>query len=64
MAKFIKIEEAFKDGRKYVTYINLDSVAQIFERDNQTRVLFIGTDDSWGFHIPLSDFMDLVNSQE
>ena len=62
MAKFIKVEEDYGNNTKYVTYINLENVTHILERDNNTRVCFIGRDDSWGFNIPLSDFMDLVNS--
>ncbi len=62
MAKFIKIEEDYRNGNKYVTYINLDNVTHIFERDNNTKVCFVGDDDIFEFNIPLSEFMDLVNS--
>jgi len=62
MAKFLKVEEDL--GVEYVTYINLDNVTQIFERNNKTRVCFIGQQDTFTFNIPLSEFMDLVNSQE
>jgi hypothetical protein len=67
MAKFLKVKEAFEDGRKYVTYINLDNISLIQDEgdDGGTLVFFVGgKDDYCSFNIPLSDFMDLVNSQK
>ena len=66
MAKFIKVKEILKNGTDYVTYINLNNVSLIqANSDGGTILCFVGGKDDYAtFNIPLSDFMDLVNSQE
>lgn len=67
MAKFIRVHEKYQTRYHEVDniyYINLEKIAMIYFDEDRTKVRFIGTDDSWGFKIPLSEFMDLVNSAE
>lgn len=65
MANLIKVVDDFENGTKYVTYINLNNVAYIYDIGVQgTAVKVIGQDVVLKFNVPLSDFMDLVNSQE
>lgn len=65
MAKFIKVEYEVSTYGKHVGYINLDNVSVIQDDGDGTTVYFVGgADDYVTYNIPLTDFMDLVNSQK
>lgn len=61
MAKLLKVEELTEDGTRIV-YVNLEMVTEIREHKCKTAIFYNDINNHTIFNIPLSDFMDLVNS--
>ena len=65
MAKFIRVDAEYPNGDKFLMYINLETISAIQSDNGGTTVYFIGGENDYCMvDIPISEFMDLVNSAE
>ncbi len=64
MAKFIKVEDELKADGTRIVYVNIEMATEIREHKGKTAIFYNDIHNHTIFNIPISDFMDLVNSQE